>query len=527
MAKPMDKGKDFFEKEVDMRKGRIVFMTVFIMAILLIAVSAPAAKKDTLVVAFNDVVATLDHYQSTMRTTIQLGYMVWDSLVTRNPDTGEIIPGLARSWKMIDPLTWEFKLQPGVKFHNGNPCNAEAVRYTIEERVLDEKQKSPQAVNFKWIKKVEVVDDVTFRIITYQPYPIVLERLNTLFVYDPVYGKQAGDQKVAEAPMGSGPYAFVKWDRGSQIVLKKNPNYWVKGIPKIDNVILRTIPEISTRVAELISGNVDFGLNYTPDVWELLQKSPNVAPLEVPILRINFWQFDGSGVASKGPWTDKRVRQAIIHAVDRKAIIQKVMGGHAGELHGPCNPLQWGYDPAVKQYDYPYNPEKAKALLKQAGYEKGFTVDLWFYEGIQKQPNLAAMGYLEQLGIKVNIKDYAGNIGQLIRLRNTRKVTGIGNFTWGSYNIFDADAAMPAWFLTKEGMCYNLDQELNDWLQEARDSVDPAKRKALYSKAQRKIMQEAYWMPFFVVHQIYGRNKDLEIVVGKDEVPRFNEAHWK
>ncbi len=137
------------------------------------------------------------------------------------------------------------------------------------------------------------------------------------------------------------------------------------------------------------------------------------------------------------------------------------------------------------------------------------------------------MGYLDPLGIKVNLKDYAGNIGPLIKFRNARKVTGIGNFTWGSYNIFDADAALPAWFMTKEGMCYNLDQELNDWLQEAWDSVGPGKRKLLYARAQKKIIEEAYWMPFFVVHQIYGRNKNLNIVVGKDEVPRFNEAYWK
>ena len=510
-----------------MRRKRFNFMTVFILAIVFVASPSLAAKKDTLTIGFSDVFATLDHYQSTLRATIQLGYMVWDPLVTRNPDTGEINPGLARSWKTIDATTWEFKLQPGVKFHNGNPCHAEAVRYTIEERILDEKQKSPQLGNFKWIKKVQVMDDVTFRIITHQPYPIVLERLNTLFVYDPIYCRQVGDKKVAEAPMGSGPYMFVKWDRGSQIVLKKNPNYWQKGIPKIDNVLIRTIPEISTRVAELISGGIDFAQNLTPDVWNILEKNPHVAPIEVPILRVNFWQFDGSGVASKGPWNDKRVRQAIIHAIDRKAIIQNIMGGHAGELHGPCNPLHWGHDPAVKQYDYPYNPEKAKALLKEAGYEKGFTVDLWYYEGIQKQPNQAAMGYLEQVGIKANLKDYIGNTGQLIKVRNTRKVTGIGNYNWGSFNIFDADAILAAWFMVKEGMCYNLDQELNDWLQEARDSVDPQKRKTLYSKAQKKIMQEAYWMPFFVVHQIYGRNKNLNIVVGKDEVPRYNEAYWK
>ncbi len=132
-----------------MRKGRFVYMAVFMMAILLTAVPSQAAKKDTLVIGFSDVFSTLDHYQSTLRVTIQLGYMVWDSLVTRNPDTGEINPGLARSWKIINPTTWEFKMQPGVKFHNGNPCNAQAVRYTIEERVLDEKQKSPQAGQFQ------------------------------------------------------------------------------------------------------------------------------------------------------------------------------------------------------------------------------------------------------------------------------------------------------------------------------------------------------------------------------------------
>jgi peptide/nickel transport system substrate-binding protein len=510
-----------------MRRSVFAVSVVLGLVFALAAVSVSAEKKDTLVVGQYERFTTLDHYQSTLRSTIQLGYMIWDSLVTRNPDTGEILPGLARSWKVIDPVTWEFKIQPDVKFHNGNPCDAEAVRYTIEGRILDEAQKSPQQGNFKWVKKVEVVDPVTFRIITHEPYPIVLERLNTLFVYDPVYCKQVGDQKVAEAPMGSGPYQFVKWERGAQIVLKKNPNYWQKGIPKIDNVIYRIIPEVSTRAAEIISGGIDFGLNFTPDLWESFQKSPIAEPMGVPILRVNFWQFDGSGVASKGPWNDKRVRQAIIHAIDRKAIIQTVMGGHGGELKGPCNPLHWGYDPAVEKLDYPYDPEKAKALLKEAGYEKGFEMDIWQYEAYQSQPNQAAMGFLEQVGIKCNLKDYSGNTGQLIKLRNSRKITGVGNFTWGSYNIFDADAILPAWFMINEGKCYNLDQEINDWLQEARDSVDPEKRKALYSKAQMKIMKEAYWMPFNVVHQVYAKKKNLHLIAGTDEVPRYNEAYWK
>ena len=122
-----------------MRKYRIIVATLFLLSIILAAFPASAAKKDTLRIGFQERFSTLDHYQSTLRVTIQLGYMIWDSLVTRNPDTGEILPGLARSWRIVDPTTWEFKIQPGVKFHNGNPCNAEAIRFTVEERILDEK----------------------------------------------------------------------------------------------------------------------------------------------------------------------------------------------------------------------------------------------------------------------------------------------------------------------------------------------------------------------------------------------------
>jgi len=137
------------------------------------------------------------------------------------------------------------------------------------------------------------------------------------------------------------------------------------------------------------------------------------------------------------------------------------------------------------------------------------------------------MGYLAKVGIKVNLKDYRGNIGQLIKLRNAGKLTGVGNFTWGSYNIFDADAILPSWFMIKEAKCYNPDPEIDSWLTEARFSVDPQQRKELYSKVQKKIIEEAYWMPFFIVHTIWGRNADLQAVVGRDEVPRFQYAEWK
>jgi peptide/nickel transport system substrate-binding protein len=278
-------------------------------------------------------------------------------------------------------------------------------------------------------------------------------------------------------------------------------------------------------VAELLAGGVDLASNFGPDQWEVMEKAKNAAPVDIPILRINFWQFDGSGKASETPLMDKRVRQAIWHAIDRKLIIDKVMRGFGDLLDAPMNPLQFGFESSVKGYEY--NPEKARALLKEAGYENGFEIDLWQYEDYQNQTNQAAMGFLQKVGIKINLKDYRGNVGQMIKMRNSGRLTGIGNFTWGSYNIFDADAILPSWFMIKESKCYNPDEELDAWLTEARYSVDMQKRKELYAQVQKKIIGEAYWMPFFVVHNIWGRHKDLELVVGRDEVPRLQYATWK
>jgi len=509
-----------------MKVGKLlVFIAVSILLTLAGINSALAVDKTTLRYGIPTKFASMDQYKSTQRITIQMGYLMWDPLVTRDPDSGKINPHLAKSWRNIDATTWEFKLVPGVKFHNGNPLNAECVRFTIEDRILADEQKSPQRGNFKWIKKVEVINDLTFRIISEKPYPLVLERLNVLFVYDPIETKEKGDTWVAEHPMGTGPYKFVKWDRSSQLVMTANPNYWMKGVPKIKNLVVRILPETSTRVAELISGGIDIASDFTPDQWDVMEKNKNVIPMDIPILRINFWQFDGSGKASKTPLMDKRVRQAIWHAIDRQAIIDKIMRGFADPLNAPMNPLQFGFDPSVKGYEY--NPKKARALLKAAGYENGFEVDVWEYMGYQHQSNEAAMGYLSKVGIKINLKDYRGNIGQLIKMRNAGKLTGIGNFTWGSYNIFDADAIIPSWFMIKEKKCYNPDQELDSWLTSARYSVDMQERKVLYSKVQKKIIEEAYWMPFFIVHTIWGRHKDLEAIVGRDEVPRFQYATWK
>ena len=248
----------------------------------------------------------------------------------------------------------------------------------------------------------------------------------------------------------------------------------------------------------------------------------------VPAIRISFWQFDSSGRAPNTPpaLKDVRVRRAIWHAIDREAIIKNVLGGNADLVNIPMSPKQFAADTSIKGYEY--NPEKAKALLKEAGYEKGLTLNVWTYTAITKLANEAAIGYLEKVGIKGVIRDYVGRVGEMEKLCMTSKTDGALNMTWGSYNMFDPDAIQPYFFMSPEAPYdYTNDAELAGWLRQGRTTLDKQKRKELYLKAQKRIIDQAYWMPFFTTRTMYGVNKNLSLTVGVDEVPRFQYATWK
>ncbi|MCJ7494456.1 MAG: ABC transporter substrate-binding protein, partial [Deltaproteobacteria bacterium] len=306
-----------------MRIGRLMMMICFGFLFILFAFSPALAGKDHLIVAFEDSVKTMDYYQTTQRIGVNTGYMMYDPLLKRDPKDGSLHPHLVTEWKIINDTTWEFKLRPGVKFHNGNPLTAESIRFTIEDRVLDPAQKAPTAAGWKWIKKVEVKDDLTFRFITDGPYPALLERLNVLFPYDPKWVKEMvaknGEAFLSRNTMGTGPFKFVKFVEGTRIELERNENYWDKGYPKFPKMTIRFIPEQSTRIAELISGGVDV-CGILPDQVATVNQSKTAEMVIVPAIRISFWQFDSSGRAPNTPpaLKDVRVRRAIWHAIDRE-----------------------------------------------------------------------------------------------------------------------------------------------------------------------------------------------------------------
>ena len=506
-------------------RGRVELISIAA-ALFAVAVAGPVqAARDSLNIAAYTKFLTMDPYQTSSRQMLQMGYMIWDPLVLRDSDTGKILPHIATSWKTPTDRSWEFEIRKDVTFHNGSPLTAESIRYTIEDRILDPEIKSPRLPNFKWVKSVEVVNDHKFIIHTHQPYALALERLNTLYILDPKWGKENTFEYSQEHAMGSGPYQWVSWTKGTKVELVRNENYWMKGVPEIKNVTIKIVPEASTRLAELFSGGVDVAMNLLLDQVPGFEKQPNYEVLNFPIIRIDFWQFDSMGRASDTPVKDVRVRRAIAHAINRKKIVEKLVRTEGYWIDAPMSAYHFGFDKELKGYES--DPEKAKALLKEAGYPDGFEIDLWQYSDHQNLPNQAAMEMLNKVGIKVNLKSYIGNSQQMAKLRRSGKVTGIGNYHWGSYNIFDADAILFPFFDVTSSSNYAGDEELSKWLTEARNSVDPELRKAIYKKAQKRIIEQAYWMPTFGVKRFYGIHKALDLKAGLDEVPRFQFAKWK
>lgn len=515
-----------------MKKNRLPAIVLIISTFIVTSVTIAFAGKDHIKIGMAEVVKTLNLYQTTSRASLYPSYLIFDPLVERDAKTGEIKPHLVTSWKTIDDTTWEFKLRSGVKFHNGALLNAESIRYTIMDRILDPAQKSPQLSGWSWCKNVQVVDDLTFLIKTKTPYPLVLQRMNILFPMDPVWTKEMvaknGEAYIARHTNGTGPFKLVKFHEGNKIELVKNENYWKPGVPAFNKMTLRFLREDSTRIAELMSGGLDDAMTLPTDLVGMLKKDPDIVVNELPVLRIYFWQFDGMGRAAGTPEAlkDPRVRRAIWHAIDLKAIVKNVLGGHVTDLNIPLNPHQFG---AVTDMPTPeYNPEKAKALLKEAGYPDGFTMTVWNVASDYQKASEAASGYLEKVGIKLKFKDYSGRWGEFAKLCKAGKTDGAMGIGWGSYNIFDPDSLWPYFFMIPEGAYnYNQDPELSDWLRQARSTMDMAKRKMLYEKAQKRIVDQVYWMPVFIRHALHGTNRHFHYELGVDQVPRYQYGTWK
>jgi len=513
-------------------KKRINRLTVCgliaLMAIAFLFSPAWAGKKnDTLYVALEKELENVDRYFNNAREGIVFARHVFDNLLWRDPETYEYKGLLAKTFKWDGDTALVIELRQGVKFHNGQEMTADDVVYTLNW-VIDPKNGALNRNYIDWMKNVEKLGPYKVRINLVKPFPAAFEFLSGANpIYPKDYYAKVGPKGFGLKPIGTGPYKCVELEPGRRYVLVKNEDYFKdspKGKPSIGKIVWRTIPEVNTKVAELMTGGLDWIWLVPPDQAKNLAKVPNVKVVAAETMRVGFLFMDASNRSEKihgidNPYKHLKVRQAVNHAIDREAIRKNLVGGQSRVVNAACFPTQFGCTQDVVGYEY--NPEESKKLLAEAGYPNGFETTLY---GYRDRPYAEAMvGYLREVGIKAKLvmMKYSA-----LRERNRAGKVQLNYQTWGSYSINDISAITSYWFkFQPDDMAQ--DPQVRDWLDEGDSTVDPEARKAVYKKALQRIADQAYWAPLFTWVSNNCMSKDLDFTPYPDAVPRFYRARWK
>ncbi|MEO9874811.1 MAG: ABC transporter substrate-binding protein [Anderseniella sp.] len=496
---------------------------------LAITQNAEAGKSDdTLNWASSREVAVVDPYYNNTRMLVIMGQMGWDGLVFRDIESGEFKPLLAKSWKWNGDKAIEFELRDDVKFHDGTDFDADDVVYTLNH-VSNKDNGVLTYRNVSWIENAEKLGPHSVRINLKKPFPPAFAYLaNAVNMmpsghYDNVPKKADGNPDYAAAkPIGTGPYKVSDIKAGEYVLMEKNGAYFAdspKGTPQIGKIRFRTIKEMNTAIAELLTGGLDWIWDVPKEQAERMGENPAVTVENAKTFRVSYLAFDVLGQSGQEFFKDKRVRQAFSHAINRESITKNLVGPASVVIPSACHPDQFGCAQDVPTYNY--DPEKAKALLKEAGLESGFEFDLYAYR--EREFTEAVIGDLAKVGIKakLNFMQYRA-LRDVVRKGNTP----VNHMTWGSYSIPDVSAIVSNFF-THGPDDLTKDDKVKEYLGIADNSIDPAERTENYKKAFTRIAKEAYWVPMFTYAKYYAWSKDLDFSPTPDEIPRFYTTKWK
>jgi peptide/nickel transport system substrate-binding protein len=440
---------------------------------------------------------------------------IYDRLLDRDAKSLKPKPMLATGWKIVNDTTWEFTLRKGVKFHNGEPFDAQSVKATMEY-LQDPNNKSHYAAYWKLVKEVQVVDPYTVRFVTEKPWPSLIDRASlTDFLVMPAKAlKELGPAKLGEKPIGTGPFKFVEWRRDERLVVERNPDYWA-GPADVSRVTFRFIPEFSARMAALLSGEIDVMKDVPPHAVDAIERSGRAKIRAAVSSRINYLALVN---LKPGPMQDLRVRRAINHAVDVDELIAQVLKGRASRICGPLSPANIDF---AKVDCYKYDPARAQALFKDAGLDpKTLTLTLDTPSGrypLDKDVSLAIGAQLQRLGIKTNVvvNEWGTHLDK-IKNRNTGDMFFLG---WGP-SVFGQGVIEPLFQATQTYASYGNNKAIDEEIARTISIVDPKGRAAAYAKVAQMIRDEAPWVPLWQQHDLYGVAQTVEWT------PRADEKVW-
>ncbi len=493
-----------------------IIATVLVLALTACGSAAgPAAEPQVLTIGQDLEARTLDPHGDIATLVTNYHRHMFNTLVRRSNDEKLELEGdLALSWENVDPVTWEFKLREGVKFHDGSELTAEDIKWNYDR--MTDAELSLHVTGFvKTIDRVEVVDPLTIRIITLEPDPVLPVRLTSGYIIPKKVFEEVGAESFGLNPVGSGPFKFIEWVKDERLVMEANPDYW-EGPPQVDRLVFKPIPEVTTRMSALKTGDVDI-VNKVP-IQEInaIKAESNLDVLTISGGRVVFYGFD----TFHPPFDDVTLRQAINYAVDVESILENVLGGY-GKRTLLAPEMYFGVDTSVEPY--PYDPEKAKELLAEAGYPGGegleFTIECATSGNTPNDQEItqAVAGELAKVGIKadVNLEEFGG----FVRRWLDQEIRGMYCFSFGGVWL-DMDVLMSSHFHSPRRALYYNTPELDALIEEGM-SFDLDARIAAYQKVTPVIKEDAPWLFMFAADDIYGVNTRV-----KNWAPRSDEALW-
>lgn len=460
--------------------------------------AARAAASGSITIALGGEPSTLDPLLKEDGNERWVTDSVYDTLMGRTPDGKQLYPKLAAAQPtLLNPTTWQFKLRPGIKFSDGEPLNADSVVATVD-KIIDPKYNSEQIEFVSTIKSAVKVNDLTVNIVTKGPDPILPSRMYWVRI---IPAHPTVD--LASHPIGTGPYVFKEWDRGNQIVLTANPNYWGSPKPSIQTITYKFVPEEGAQLAGLVSGQYDLITQLLPDEVNRAPKHFITNGNEHPMLILN-------AKPGKQLTADVRVRQALNYAVDKNTIASKLFDGFAVPDAGQTlSPSWFGYNPRV--HAYPYNPAKAKALLK-AAHAIGKTINLdsesgrWLNDKVEVE---AVAQYWRAVGLKVNVRIHDFNTYLTKYLFNAKQRPD-AVFVSTDNPLYDADRTVSAYYASTGTGASNSDKTLQKWIDQARTTVNVKKRLALYHRVVARANKQAIICWLLNTKNVWGLSKRLE-----------------
>lgn len=477
----------------------------FLLASVMTTAIGGGAAASTVVVAQNFDPQTLWPNGTTASDNLNAGSAIVESLFWVDPNGEEFKPLLATSYEMESDTSVLIKLREGVKFTNGEPMNADAVVHSFNI-FIDTKQTPAYARVSEPFESIEKVDDLTVRMKLKHAYPPLKLALSQMYVVPPGYWNEVGLQDYGLKPIGTGPFLFESWARDDQLVMVPNAEYWGQAPEGITKLVWRPVPDDIARGAGLTTGEYDIATAISVNTALEVEANPDLTLVSVPSYRI--YQFILSSL-EKHPSQlhDKRVRQALNHAVDKQSIIDNLLFGYGVPLNGQLlREPQLGYNPDLK--DYEYDPEKAKAMLAEAGYPDGFTIDYKFPAGRYAQDrevSEAVAGMLAEVGVKTNM--IVLEPGEFLRQLRESELWPIAFVGLAPQD--DPDLQMSQYHSTWR-YSYIHNAELDALIEAGARETDVEKRAQIYRDASALLREEAPVIFMYGGVDFYGTAKRVE-----------------